>query len=56
MTLPKKHWLVRKAKQDSTCYLCKEPIARGDSITRWGRYWPHFQCAKAKGAASCAQD
>ncbi len=56
MKRPKKDWFVRKAKTNSTCNLCGKPIAKGDSIVRWGSKWPHFQCAKARDAQSCAEN
>lgn len=52
---PKSHWFVRKAKQaKGRCSLCGEPVLVGESIVRWGKRWPHFECAKAKDAEICA--
>jgi len=43
-------WFVRKAKTNSTCNLCGQPIVKHDSITPYRSKWPHLKCAQAHEA------
>jgi len=51
---PKRDWFVRKAKTVSRCWICKQQIQPGESITRYCKHWPHFECAKRRDAEICA--
>jgi hypothetical protein len=54
---PKAHWFVRKAKQPGgRCSLCGEPVLVGQSIVKYCKRWPHFECAKRHDAEICAGD